>query len=91
MADSTSTAQARLNQIKDFVTMSKTATTIPFDPDCTKFPSRRDVPPQSGAPPGAAWVWGKEDNVGYGTKDQCYWTLTPVIARPVESAYRNEG
>ncbi len=63
MADGTSTAQARLNQVKDFVTMNKTATTIPFDPDCTKFPSRKEVPQRSDAPLEAAWVWGKDDNV----------------------------
>ncbi len=63
MTDRMSTAQARLTQIKDFVTMNKTATTIPFDPDCTKFPTRKEVPQRSDAPSEAAWVWGKDDNV----------------------------
>jgi hypothetical protein len=38
MADPKNTAGQRLTQIKDFLTMNKTATTIPWDPDCTKFP-----------------------------------------------------
>ncbi|KAL8951172.1 MAG: hypothetical protein Q9222_002832 [Ikaeria aurantiellina] len=59
-----SDAQARLNQVKDILTFNKTATAIPFDPDCTRFPSRKDVPRRADAPPGAAWVWGEDDQVG---------------------------
>lgn len=44
--------------------MNKTATTIPFDPDSTKFPTRRELPAIPGAPEGAAWVWGDEDGIG---------------------------
>ncbi len=58
-----SDAQARLNQVKDILTFNKTATTIPFDPNCTKFPSRKDVPRRADAPAGAAWVWGEHDQV----------------------------
>ncbi len=59
------TAQSRLAQIKDFLTMNKTATTIPFDPDSTKFPHRKDVPQAKYAPEGVptAWVWGENDMV----------------------------
>lgn len=65
MADSSSTkANNRLIKITDFLTFNKTATTIPFEPDSTKFPLRKDLPSIPGAPPGAAWVWGKEDNLG---------------------------
>jgi hypothetical protein len=65
MADSSSTkATNRLTKITDFLTFNKTATTIPFDPNSTKFPLRKDLPIIPGAPPGAAWVWGKEDNLG---------------------------
>ncbi|OQD61271.1 hypothetical protein PENPOL_c017G07427 [Penicillium polonicum] len=28
------------------------------------FPSRKDLPKLAGAPEGAAWVWGKDDQVG---------------------------
>lgn len=66
MADSKATAQSRLGQVKDFLTMNKTATTIPFDPDSTNFPRRKDVPQASYALPGVptAWVWGETDFVG---------------------------
>ena len=45
--------------------MNKTATTIPFDPDSTKFPQRKDVPQAQYAPQGVktAWVWGSSDMV----------------------------
>ena len=57
------TASQRLTQIKDFLTMNKTATTIPWDPDSTKFPTRKELPQIPGAPPEAAWVWGDNDYV----------------------------
>lgn len=60
-----SDAQARLNQVKDMLTFNRTATTLPFDPDCTKFPSRKDVPRRADAPRDAAWVWGEDDQVKY--------------------------
>lgn len=44
--------------------MNKTATTPPWDPDCTIFPSRKELPNVPGAPEGAAWVWGEEDFIG---------------------------
>ncbi|KAL8801457.1 MAG: hypothetical protein Q9182_004423 [Xanthomendoza sp. 2 TL-2023] len=59
-----SDAQSRLNQVKDILNMNKTATTIPFDPNCTRFPNRKDVPRPVDAPPGAAWVWGDNDQLG---------------------------
>ncbi|KAI4161525.1 MAG: hypothetical protein LQ342_004809 [Letrouitia transgressa] len=58
-----SNTQRRLNQVKDMLTMNKPATTIPFDPDCTIFPNRRDVPRRDDALPEAAWVWGENDYV----------------------------
>lgn len=65
MADSKSVPQSRLGQVKDLLTMNKIASTIPFDPDSTQFPRRKDVPQPSYAPPGVrtAWVWGENDNV----------------------------
>jgi hypothetical protein len=44
--------------------MGKEATSIPWDPDCTSFPSRKNLPSIPGAPEDAAWVWGVDDNVG---------------------------
>ena len=66
MAEHKSTAQRRLSQVKDFLTMNKTAATIPFDPDSSKFPPRKDVPQAPYAPPGVptAWVWGETDFIG---------------------------
>lgn len=37
---------------------------IPFDPESSSFPSRKDVPKVPGAPDGAAWVWGPDDHLG---------------------------
>lgn len=54
----------RLTKIKDALTMNKTATTIPWDPDCTIFPTRKNLPTIPGAPAGAAWVWGDDDYIG---------------------------
>ena len=73
MATGRSTAQSRLGQVKDFLTMEKTATTIPFDPNSTKFPRRRDVPQPSYAPSGVqtAWVWGESDQVSISRTVRC--------------------
>ena len=63
MADPKNTASSRLTQITDFLTMNKTATTIPWDPNSTKFPTRQELPDIPGAPKEAAWVWGNDDYV----------------------------
>lgn len=58
----------RLSQVKDSLvavtTTSKPPTQIPWDPDYTAFPTRRELPRIEGAPEGAAWFWGKDDFVG---------------------------
>jgi len=61
---SDSTVSNRLSQVKDLVTGNRTATHIPWDPDCTSFPLRKDLPRIQGAPDDAAWVWGKDDFIG---------------------------
>lgn len=61
--DPKNTANQRLTQIKDSLTMEKTAASIPWDPNSTKFPTRKELPDVPGAPKGAAWVWGDNDNV----------------------------
>jgi hypothetical protein len=43
-------ASRRLTQVTDFLTRNKTATALPWDPNCTKFPSRKDVPKREDAP-----------------------------------------
>ncbi|KAK2764250.1 hypothetical protein FQN54_008942 [Arachnomyces sp. PD_36] len=37
---------------------------MPWNPNSTKFPSRKELPFIPGAPEGAAWVWGKDDYIG---------------------------
>ena len=61
-----SPAQVLLGRAIKFLIMNKTATTIPFDPDSTTFPLRKDVPQPSYAPSGiqTAWVWGEKDELG---------------------------
>ena len=64
MASQKNTASLRLTQVKDFLTGNKTATTIPWDPNSTKFPTRKELPAIEGAPEEAAWVWGNDDFIG---------------------------
>lgn len=71
MTEPKNTANTRLTQIKDFLTMNKTATTIPWDPDCTIFPTRKELPVIPGAPAEAAWVWGDNDYVRNATTFMC--------------------
>ena len=46
---------------------------LPWDPNCTQFPSRKELPKIDGAPNGAAWVWGKDDQVRCGGFLQLSW------------------
>ena len=64
MAQSNSTANRRLIQLKDLLTNQKTAMSPPWDPNCTIFPTRRHLPQLPNAPQGAAWVWGEDDFLG---------------------------
>lgn len=59
-----SNAADRLTKIVRALTMEKPATTIPWDPDSTTFPTRKGLPTIPGAPAQAAWFWGKEDYIG---------------------------
>ena len=78
-----STAQRRLSQVKDFLTSTRTATTIPFDPNCTNFPTRKNLPEIQNAPPGAAWVWGENDYVSQLT--------SPGVCRGADTGSRSDG
>ncbi|RAK91929.1 hypothetical protein BO79DRAFT_278626 [Aspergillus costaricaensis CBS 115574] len=42
----------------------QSADRIPWDPNCSIFPSRKDLPHIPGAPKDAAWVWGENDQIG---------------------------
>ena len=88
MADQKSTTNQRLTQIKDFLTMNKTATTIPWDPDCTKFPTRKELPQIPGAPAEAAWVWGDDDYVCESSTTDGY-IAKACLDWAIESAYAN--
>ncbi|KAL4978382.1 hypothetical protein BDW66DRAFT_149218 [Aspergillus desertorum] len=37
---------------------------LPWNPDSLRFPSRKELPKIPGAPDDAAWVWGKDDQIG---------------------------
>ncbi|KAL4737993.1 hypothetical protein BDV11DRAFT_216311 [Aspergillus similis] len=37
---------------------------LPWDPNSSQFPSRKELPKIPGAPGDAAWVWGKDDQIG---------------------------
>jgi len=63
-SSNSSKVQYRLSKISDSFNFSNMSTTIPFNPDSTEFPPRKQVPVVEGAPEGAAWVWGKDDNIG---------------------------
>ena len=39
------------------------ANNLPWDPNCTRFPSIEKLPKIPDVPEGAAWVWGKDDQV----------------------------
>lgn len=66
MTDSLTTPLRRLTTLAASLTgLSKMAgPTVPFDPDSTTFPRRKDLPTIPGAPTDAAWVWGPTDNLG---------------------------
>lgn len=50
-------------QNNPMLSSTQVASHLPWDPNNTKFPSRKDLPKLPGAPEGAAWVWGKDDEV----------------------------
>lgn len=70
MDDLKRTASARLSQISNLLSAAVTPTnsngtkTIPWDPNSTSFPTRKQLPKIEGAPDEAAWVWGPEDFIG---------------------------
>ena len=55
--------QERLQQVKNFLMPDSIPTSIPFNPDSTRFPTRKELPKIPNAPEGAAWVWGEDDAV----------------------------
>src|ERR1700753_4047799 len=60
-----SKALARLTQITNSIVGSaEDNNKLPWNPDRKSFPKRADLPTVKDAPPGAAWVWGPDDNLG---------------------------
>ena len=57
-------ASERLAQVARLVGTPKSPSELPWDPELTTFPTRKNLPSIPGAPEGAAWVWGKDDQVG---------------------------
>lgn len=58
------TISRRLGQATGFLTGgNQSSEQLPWNPDATRFPTRKELPKIPGAPEGAAWVWGKDDQV----------------------------
>jgi hypothetical protein len=58
-----SSVSKRLSQVASALGAKKSPNEVPWDPDTTDFPTRKNLPPIPGAPDEAAWFWGKEDYV----------------------------
>ncbi|KAJ9196725.1 hypothetical protein DTO021D3_5195 [Paecilomyces variotii] len=59
------TISRRLGQATGFLTGgNQSSEQLPWNPDATRFPTRKELPKIPGAPEGAAWVWGKDDQIG---------------------------
>ncbi|KLJ05880.1 hypothetical protein EMPG_10692 [Blastomyces silverae] len=54
----------RVAQVAGMLGAAKSPDELPWDPDTTKLPLRKDLPKIPDAPDGAAWVWGKNDYIG---------------------------
>jgi hypothetical protein len=60
-----SKAFSRLSQIANsIIGTADDDNKFPWNPDRKSFPKRSDLPSIPGAPSGAAWVWGPDDNLG---------------------------
>lgn len=87
-----SVISGHVNQRKLSDTMSEMTQApdqLPWNPNCTTFPSLKDLPQLPGAPEGAAWVWGEDDQVqpsnGYCT------TSSSEIANEIGTAGKIES
>lgn len=66
--------------------MKQAGSSIPWDPDSTVFPTRKEIPQLPGAPTEAAWVWGEGDYV-YFQQISPFTRLTKTVAWPTESPH----
>lgn len=55
---------APLQISKTLPTTAAATTRMQFDPNSNSFPLRKDLPAIPGAPKGAAWFWGADDQLG---------------------------
>lgn len=58
----------RLTKVIDTLTgrgATQNPNDLPWNPDASRFPSRKELPKIAGAPDDAAWVWGKDDQVPF--------------------------
>jgi hypothetical protein len=62
-----SKAANRLAQASGHLTTQVSIADAVWDPDSETFPSFRELPEIPEAPKGAAWFWGKHDNVCFTT------------------------
>ena len=65
MSELFSKATRRLSQTASFLLgNAQDPESLPWNPDNTSFPLRKDLPKLPGTPEDAAWVWGKDDYLG---------------------------
>jgi hypothetical protein len=58
-----SSAADRLLKLSNTLSTAGATTRMQFDPNSNSFPLRKDLPAIPGAPKGAAWFWGADDQV----------------------------
>ncbi|KAL1955775.1 hypothetical protein VTO42DRAFT_8095 [Malbranchea cinnamomea] len=59
-----STSSKRVAQVAGILGAPKSPDELPWDPERTRLPTRKNLPSIPNAPEGAAWVWGKDDQIG---------------------------
>ena len=52
-----------LSLVLGALSIAMSSSTTIFDPDTNTLPLRKDLPSIDGAPAGAAWFWGQQDEV----------------------------
>jgi hypothetical protein len=55
--------QSTIDEPSSFSARATNVFTMLFDPDSDSLPKRSELPDIPGAPKGAAWFWGKDDEV----------------------------
>lgn len=70
---------APLQISKTLPTTAAATTRMQFDPNSNSFPLRKDLPAIPGAPKGAAWFWGADDQVSQPTSASKIYIFQVVI------------